>query len=307
MSSSRPIVGIDISLLLGSAQHPRLILKSAIEIFINLFFNIGFCCTKRGEAHVPKSLHGKTVLITGANSGIGLECAKVAAGRGAKVILACRDSAKSQAAVEEILRHVGPEKAPNLRQIHLDLSSLESVRSAAKTIQKSVPCIDVLLNNGGVFGCSRRITEDGFEYQFATNYLGHFLLTNLLAEKLRAAPEARIVNVSSTAAVSGLMDYDNLNLAGSYTPMGAYARSKLAGVLFTKELAKRFQGSSVTAYAVHPGLVQTDIWRHCPEVVRKLMGMFNYLVFLSPQMGAQTLLHAAFDPEAGKESGFFYE
>lgn len=154
--------------------------------------------------------------------------------------------------------------------------------------------------------CPEWKTKDGYEYQFGTNHLGHFLLTNLLISKLKAAPSARIVNLSSLAHMTGTLHLDNPNMSGIYRPGSAYSRSKMANILFTLGLYDRLRGSTISVYAVHPGIVNTELTRHFPEFIMKLFGPIHRLTSLSPEMGAQTSLHCAISDDTENQSGFYY-
>ena len=206
-------------------------------------------------------LDGKTVIITGANSGIGLETAVDMAKRNARVILACRSVERGKAAVADVKKRSGYN---NVVFVQLDLGSLDSVRAFAAKILEDEPHIDILINNAGVMMIPKRTrTQDGFEMQFGVNHLGHFLLTNLLLDRIKDAPSARIVNLSSSAqGYAGKFDFDNLNSERSYSPMGAYCASKLANVLFTRSLAKRLEVSGITTNAVDPGVIKTGLQQH---------------------------------------------
>lgn len=154
--------------------------------------------------------------------------------------------------------------------------------------------------------CPEWKTKDGYEYQFGTNHLGHFLLTILLLPKLKAAPSARIVNLSSLAHMTGTLSLDNPNMNGIYTPSTAYSRSKMANILFTLGLYDRLRGSTISVYSVHPGIVNTELTRHFPELVMKIAAPINRIISLSPEMGAQTSLHCAISEDTENQSGFYY-
>ena len=203
-------------------------------------------------------LDGKTVIITGANTGIGLETAVDLAKRNARVVLACRSVERGETAAVEVKERSGND---NVVFIQLDLASLDSVRKFAAKILEEEPRIDILINNAGVFNPTYRKSADGFELTFAVNHLGHFLLTNLLLDRIKEAPSARIVNVSSGAYKNGLIDFDDLNPEQSYSSMKAYSRSKMANILFTRRLSKELQGTGVTVNALHPGVIYTNIFR----------------------------------------------
>ena len=227
-------------------------------------FVLGLYCLRKyfagGVCTSKARLDGKTVIITGANTGIGLETAVDLAGRQARVILACRSSEKGEKAAVEVRRRSGND---NVVFRLLDLSSLESVRRFASTMLDEEPQIDILVNNAGVMACPYTKTVDGFEMQFGVNHLGHFLLTNLLLDRLKEAKAARIVNVSSIAYRGGKINFDDMNYEHSkYSSFSAYSNSKLANILFTRALAKRLEGTEVTVNVLHPGAVRTKLGRH---------------------------------------------
>ena len=222
-------------------------------ILIRKWFAGGVCRSKA-------RLDGKTVIITGANTGIGLETAVDLAKRNAaRVILACRSVERGEKAAVEVRKRSSND---NVVFRQLDLASLESVRKFAGKILEEEPQIDILINNAGVVFPQRKLTKDGFEMHFGVNHLGHFLLTNLLLDRIKEAPSARIVNVSSSAHRQGNMDFDNLNSEKSYVSWVAYGTSKLANILFTRSLAKRLEGTNVTANSLHPGVIKTELARH---------------------------------------------
>jgi NAD(P)-dependent dehydrogenase (short-subunit alcohol dehydrogenase family) len=246
-------------------------------------------------------LAGKVYIVTGANTGIGKVTALELARRGARVILASRSADKTQAVIDEIRKATGNA---DVELLSLDLADLASVRAAAKAfLDRGLP-LHGLINNAGLAGLRGR-TADGFEMTFGTNHLGHFLFTALLLDKLKASAPARIVNVSSVAhrRAQGI-DWDAVRKpARRIDGVHEYAVSKLANVLFTKELARRLAGSGVTAYALHPGAVATDVWRHVPWPFRPLIKMF----LKSPEEGARTTLYCATAPELAGESGRYYQ
>ena len=205
-------------------------------------------------------LNGKAVIITGANSGIGKETAVDLAKRNARVILACRSVEKGEKAAVEVRKR---SESDNVVFQQLDLASLTSVRQFAARILEEEPQLDILINNAGVMACPYMKTEDGFEMQFGVNHLGHFLLTNLLLDRLKEAPAARIVNVSSKLyKYCPGINFDDINSEHAYNPTKAYQQSKLANILFTRALAKMLQGSSVTVNVLHPGVIRTELARH---------------------------------------------
>lgn len=198
----------------------------------------------------------RTVVITGANTGIGLETAVDLAAAGDRVVIACRNPSKAAAAVEEISRRARSE---SVESVALDLGSLASVRECAAELGRRTERIDVLINNAGLIQSGRETTTDGFEMSFGVNHLGHFLLTNLLKDQLVAADTPRVINLASAAhwfAVGGL-NFDDLQSVRFYNVWVAYGRSKLANILFTDELARRWRGDKVCVSSVHPGVVRS--------------------------------------------------
>jgi retinol dehydrogenase-13 len=202
-------------------------------------------------------LDGKTIIITGANTGIGLETAVDLAKRNARVILACRSVERGETAAVEVRKRSGND---NVVFVQLDLASLDSVRKFAAKILEEEPRIDILINNAGLYSPSFTQTADGIETTFAVNHLGHFLLTNLLLDRIKEAPSARIINVSSSAHHRAQIDFNDLNSESSYVGIKTYGRSKLANILFTRKLTKELQGTSVTVNALHPGAIYTNIF-----------------------------------------------
>lgn len=228
------------------------------------------------------SLAGKTVVITGANVGIGKATAVDLARRNGRVILACRSAEKGESAAADIRAESGNSDVV-FRQ--LDLASLASVRRFAAQILEEEPRIDILINNAGVMGCPYSKTEDGFEMQFGVNHLGHFLLTNLLLERMKESPAARIVTVSGDIyrMCSGIK-FDDLSWSegSQYSPNGAYTHSKLANILFTNALAKRLEGTRVTANSLHPGVIaETELARHSRERHPWLSKVASYIIIVA--------------------------
>lgn len=246
-------------------------------------------------------LAGKTFVITGANSGIGRITARELARRGAHVILACRSAEKTQPVIDEIKRETGNDK---VEFVALDLADLASVRRCAgKLLARKTP-IHGLVNNAGLAG-SRGTTKDGFELTFGTNHLGHYLLTRLLLDRIKESGPSRIVNVASDSHYRARgIDWSAVQATTkSVTGYHEYEVSKLANVLFTTELARRLEGSQVTTYALHPGVVATDVWRRVPRPVRWLMKK----LMVTPEQGAHTSLRCATAPELANETGRYYD
>jgi len=245
-------------------------------------------------------LAGKNFIITGASSGIGKITATELARRGARVILANRSRSKTEPVIAEIKAATG--NAPEF--IALDLADLGSVRTAAEQILALNIPIHGLINNAGLGG-ARGTTKDGFEITFGTNHLGHYLFTRLLLDRIKETKGARIVNVSSKSHYRAKkIDWSVLrDKTHSTTGLREYEVSKLANVLFTKELARKLEGSGVTTYAVHPGVVATDAWRRIPAPVRWVIKKF----MITPEEGAHSSLHTATDPALASETGHYYD
>jgi NAD(P)-dependent dehydrogenase (short-subunit alcohol dehydrogenase family) len=237
-------------------------------------------------------------LITGANTGIGKAKASEIAARGEKVILACRDRAKAESARKDVWARTPSAK---VELVDLDLSSFASVRACAQQVLARFPRIDVLINNAGVFPPNLRLTADGFEQQIGVNHLGHFLLTNLLLERLLAAGNARVVNVSSMMHAGGKLDFASFRSPAKYNAMAAYRQSKLANILFSNELARRNAGR-LTSNSLHPGGVATEIARDANVLMR--VGM--RLVGTTPEKGARTSVYLAADPALERITGKYF-
>lgn len=246
-------------------------------------------------------LAGKTYVITGANSGIGKITARELARRGAHVIIASRSADKTLPVIDEIKRETGNDK---VEFVALDLADLASVRRCAEELlARNIP-IHGLINNAGLAG-SRGLTKDGFELTFGTNHLGHYLLTRLLLDRIKESGPARIVNVASDSHYRARgFDWDALRTkTKSVTGYPEYETSKLANVLFTKELARQLEGTNVTTYALHPGVVATNVWRRVPGPLRWVMKKF----MITPEQGAQSTIKCATAPELANESGKYYD
>ncbi len=245
-------------------------------------------------------LTGRTFLVTGANTGIGLATARSLADRGARVHVACRSAEKGNAAVAGIIAATGNQDVSFLQ---LDLADLASVRTSAQAFLAAGEPLHVLINNAGIGG-QRGLTKDGFELMFGVNHLGHFAFTMALLDCLTTS-KARIVNVASDAhyQASGI-DFGLLRRrTRTITGMREYAVSKLCNVLFSQELARRLAGTGVTTYALHPGVVASDIWRRVPWPVRPLIKAR----MLTSEQGAQTSLYCATSPEVAADSGLYYD
>lgn len=210
------------------------------------------------------------VLITGANTGIGFATAQQLLNQGADVILACRNPQKAAAAREKLLAL----NKGSVELVHLDLNSLEKVSAAADEIASRFSDLNVLINNAGLFANRKTLTQDGFEQQFGVNYLGHFLLTQRLLPVLKQAPQGRIIHLASIAHWAGNIKPEHFRAKGFYNPVSYYGQSKLANLLFSHALAKQLNGSNVTSNALHPGGVDSDIYRDLPKLVHQVMQQF---------------------------------
>ena len=248
-----------------------------------------------------KPLSGRVALITGANTGIGLVTARELAARGAQVFIACRSAERAQAALAQIRAASGNAQ---VELLPLDLGDFDSVRLCAQTfLARGLP-LHLLVNNAGLAG-QRGFTKSGFELAFGVNHMGHFLLAHLLLDRIKASAPARIVTVASRAhyRAAGL-DWEALRQpTRSRTGLAEYSVSKLANVLFNTELGRRLSGSGVTTYALHPGVVASEVWRAVPWPLRALMK----LGMIGTEQGALTSVYCATAPEVAQETGLYYD
>ena len=251
-------------------------------------------------------LSGKIILITGANSGLGLVSSKAMAARGATVIMACRSLSKGEKARLEILQAFPQAK---IELAELDLANLETINSFSQWFLSRFDRLDILLNNAGIMMTPYQLTKDGFESQMGTNHLGHYALSGLLMELIRKTPNARVVTVSSMAHKRGEMDFSNLLFSNGkeYNPIRAYSRSKLSNLLFTFELQRFFERHQIDAISVaaHPGAANTNLFNHLvPEFIKKTLVPVVSFMVQSADMGALPQLRAAVDPDV--KGGSFY-
>ncbi|KAG7225188.1 hypothetical protein INR49_014746 [Caranx melampygus] len=249
-------------------------------------------------------MKGKTVIVTGANSGIGKATTKGLVKLQGRVIMACRELGRAEEAAREILQETGADSS-QLVVKQLDLASLTSVRTFCQDIMKEEPRLDVLINNAGIYQCPYIRTEDGFEMQFGVNHLGHFLLTSLLLDLLKQSAPSRVVVVSSKLYKHGHINFEDLNSDHTYDKAFAYSRSKLANLLFTCELAQRLEGSGVTVNALTPGIVRSNLGRHVsiPVLAKPLFNLLSWGLFKSPEEGAQTSVYLASSSEVDGVQG----
>ncbi|XP_019177951.1 PREDICTED: short-chain dehydrogenase TIC 32, chloroplastic-like [Ipomoea nil] len=253
-----------------------------------------------------------TAIVTGASSGIGYETARVLALRGVHVVMAVRNMGAGKDAKEAIVKEVPPAKIDTLE---LDLSSLASVKKFASEFKSSGRSLNLLINNAGVMATPYMLTKDKIELQFATNHLGHFLLTNLLLDTMKetarkSKKEGRIVNVSSEAhrfAYKEGIRFDKINDSESYSSLGAYGQSKLANILHAKELTKRLKqdGANITVNALHPGTITTNLFRHM-GIVEGFVSTVGKFVLKNVQQGASTTCYVALHPQVKGVSGEYF-
>ena len=249
------------------------------------------------------SLTGKTIIVTGATNGIGLITARELARMGGQVTIISRNADKCAAVAERIKSETGNQ----VEFIAADLSTLTGIMQAAADFQQRHTHLHVLVNNAGGFFNKRNLTADGYEYTFALNHLNYFLLTNLLLGVLKASAPARIVNVSSGMHVRApAMDFDNLQGEKIFSGWGAYARSKLANVMFTYELARRLEGTGVTVNALHPGYVNTGFALNNGSLFRVFAGLSARLFARKPEQGALTSIYLASSPEVDGVTGKYF-
>jgi NAD(P)-dependent dehydrogenase (short-subunit alcohol dehydrogenase family) len=247
-------------------------------------------------------MKGKTIVATGATSGIGEAAVLALAGQGARIVIVARDEARGRATMQKI-----EAKAPGLgHRLYLaDLSSIAETRKVGAAIVASEPRIDVLINNAGALFSNRRVTPEGVELTFALNHMSYFVLTEALRERLIASAPARIVSTSSTAHQGAKLDFNDLQSANGYGGLKVYGRSKLANILFTRELARRLAGTSVTANCLHPGVVKTRFGESSGGFAGLLIPFLRPF-FISPEAGADTIVYLASSPDVvGMTGGYF--
>ncbi len=243
------------------------------------------------------------VVITGASSGIGFEAAKGLAQNGAYVVLLCRDRGRGEAALQALTKE---SRSDRFDLIVADLTSQRQVRQAAEEISRRFDRIDALVNNAAAQYSQRTLSEDGIEMQFAANYLGGYLLTRLLLERLKAAEAGRVVNVSSRVHYRANIDFDDLNAERRYFVLTAYAQSKLANVLFTYELARRLGDTRVTVNCLHPGLVRTRLGNKHATFLHSALHSLICLMGVSPATAARSLTYLAVSPEVAGVTGKYF-
>jgi NAD(P)-dependent dehydrogenase (short-subunit alcohol dehydrogenase family) len=249
-------------------------------------------------------MQGKVVVITGATSGIGLVAAEKLAGMGARLVMVARDRTRGEAALDR-LRNAGPQTVHTIH--YAELSTIVEMKRVASEIAAAETRIDVLINNAGALFSSRQVTPDGLEMTFATNHMGYFVLTLGLADRLRTTSGARVVNTASDAHVRASLDFNDLQSAKRYRGFPVYGRSKLCNILFTRELARRWRDTGVTANCLHPGFVSTRFGDRSGGVFSLLVRVAK-LFAISPEEGAKTIVYLASSEAARNLTGaYFYK
>ena len=289
---------------MGLLKYGCMILLLGLGLqMLKTYVNGGVCQSKA-------RIDGKVVVITGANTGLGKTTAEELARRGGTIILACRDVHKGAMAVQDVTKDsdIDPKK---FHVMELDLASFASVRKFVGDFKKEFDRLDILINNAAVLEPPYGTTEDGFEQTIGINYFGHFLLTNLLMDYITKSSPSRIINLTSNIMDTDRIDLDNLSVSKEkYDGRKAYAQSKLAIVLFTRELGRRLQGSGITTYSVHPGIIITDIVREWPLQQttwgRTLMYWGTWWFTKDVTAGIQTVLCCSVDDELPHETGEYY-
>src|SRR5712692_4680245 len=280
-------------------QPSRIVTTCRAKSYVIVSNGSGGIMTAKWTSEDVPGQQGRLAVITGANTGLGFETARVLAARGASVVLAVRDTDKGKRAAARI---AAASPGADLTVQPLDLASLESIRAAAAELRAHHPGIDLLINNAGVMFPPRQTTPDGFELQLGTNHLGHFALTGLLLEQMLPVPGSRVVTLSSLAhRIRARINFGDLQGERSYRRVAAYSQSKLANLMFTYELQRRLSGAGTTiAVAPPPGLAATELTRHTPAIT----AFANALISQTAAMGALPILRAATDP--GVLGGQYY-
>lgn len=282
-----------------------IVLFILIAVFVCLFL---YLLRKfiEGPYYTKKNrIDGKVVIITGSNSGLGKETAFELAKRGARIYMACRDYEKCEKVRLEIMQQTQNKEIYNRV---LDLGSMASIKEFVEGFLAEEQKLDILINNAGIMASPKVLTKDGFEQQFGVNHLGHFYLTYLLLNILKKSAPSRVIVLTSIASFFGRINKDDLMGDKKYRRFwGAYCQSKLANVLFTRQLAKKLKDTGVTVNCCHPGIVRTDLWRYMfPKSIRFIMNALTRYFYKSPKAGIQSTLRLALDPVLEKSTGGFY-
>ena len=250
-------------------------------------------------------MQGKTVVVTGATSGIGEVAAVELARQGARIVFIARNPLRRDTTLTRL--SVANDKAKHAAYL-ADLSKLSEMKRVAGEIAAAEPRIDVLINNAGTLFAARETTPDGLELTFATNHMAYFVVTNLLLDRLKATPGARIVSTSSDAHKTGKLNFDDLQAEKSFSGFRAYGTSKLCNILFTRELARRLAGTGVTANCLHPGFVATGFAANNDGMTGFVFGVLKKMAAITPEDGAKTILYLASSPDvAGQSGGYYYK
>jgi NAD(P)-dependent dehydrogenase (short-subunit alcohol dehydrogenase family) len=306
-AGSRPIPGSSTTSIRATTSTPgphcqpsRIVTTYRAKSYVTVGNGSGGIMKAKWTSDDVPGQQGRLAVVTGANTGLGFETARVLAARGASVVLAVRDIEKGKRAAARI---AGTAPGANVTVQPLDLASLDSIRAAAGELRARHPRIDLLINNAGVMLTPRQTTRDGFELQLGTNHLGHFALTGLLLEQMLPVPGSRVVTVSSLAhRIQARINFDDLQGERSYSRVAAYSQSKLANLMFTYELQRRLPGAGTTvAVAAHPGLASTELARYTPAIVASF---YTRVMTQKAAMGALPTLRAATDP--GVLGGQYY-
>lgn len=250
------------------------------------------------------NVRGKTVLVTGATSGIGLEASVQLARQGARVVMVGRDPARTEASLAEVAARSG---AQDVSHLLCDFSSQADIRRLADAVKDRCPRLDVLINNAGGVNKARRVTVDGIEATLAVNHLGYFLLTHLLRDLLVRSAPARVVTVASVGHRQGTLDFEDLGYERNYSIMRAYTRSKLANVLFSAELARRLTDTGVTSNSLHPGAVATNIWSGAPLWAKPIILLLFRPFFITASQGARNVVRLVTERSLAEVTGQYFE
>ncbi|MCA9927974.1 MAG: SDR family oxidoreductase [Anaerolineales bacterium] len=253
---------------------------------------------------MENKMTGKTVLVTGANSGVGKVTARELAKMGATVVMVARSRERGEQALAQVKAGSG---SSDVTLMLCDLSSQQSIRDFAEQFRAAHDRLHVLVNNAGAIFGRRHESVDGYEMTFALNHMGYFLLTNLLLDLLQASAPARIVNVASTAHTVGPVDFDDLQRQTGYSPMQVYGQSKMMNILFTNELARRLKGTGVTANSLHPGFVRSNFGRRQNGIFGRLLMPLAQLFAISEEAGAKTQVYLASSPEVEGMTGLYFD